>query len=609
MFGVEFYDPNYIIVGKFGPASLSGSSREWKQDAIKTSLTTLDKLTEIKRYFDVSGDYDMYILVSGQKVAIPVDDVTFLAEWLHDHKYSEDSKIYVVPSSMEIEEFHTYDNWQDHPTYKLYQDMKALLTSRDPDEVTDVELLGLLGQVRNMAFFTKENKFLKDGLNKFFTDRTLYKWLYNIEENQELPENIKTSFKNLVTNYRKNNGLALQDPEVDTLIRELMIAIQYEPDFLTIRGPSIRKLNEFFNLPSRSEIFTGDFRYDTIFKLFQGLYRRSSARFILDNLGKSRISEDKREPPAVRKALLAVNKFSVSRNMFAENNEFQKLIILLSWHLSNIHNRGKLLTMTELASHLNINLDITRDYLLGRHSNTNNIDIINKLEDLITDLKRSITIEQFKQLKEVYDNFHFENAYHYPGIHGVGHDAKGYSKGFYNPKVVAKHIVELCLRQGGLMPAGRWGEGAENYNVDTKTNRHHINFVKTMSDVINLILMGNLHSTFTRLEAKGDLDYYTRMRYMRDGFEAAKPPSFWSKKLQDKYIGRLREFITEWENTGNSIRYTDSITGKKVDFIKIDYQRKTYNLQDMIEMGWITEDWVDNIIQDIKQKLKDQKLM
>ena len=121
--------------------------------------------------------------------------------------------------------------------------------------------------------------------------------------------------------------------------------------------------------------------------------------------------------------------------------------------------------------------------------------------------------------------------------------------------------------------------------------------------------MGNLHSRFTHLEARGNLDYYTRMRYMRDGFEAARPPSFWDESLQDKYIERLKEFVTEWESTKSSIRYTDSITGKKVDFIKIIYLGKTYNLQGMIKKGWITKDWVDDIIQDLRQKLEDRGLM
>lgn len=121
--------------------------------------------------------------------------------------------------------------------------------------------------------------------------------------------------------------------------------------------------------------------------------------------------------------------------------------------------------------------------------------------------------------------------------------------------------------------------------------------------------MGNLHSTFTRLEAKGDLDYYTRMRYMRDGFEAARPPSFWGESLQDKYIERLKEFVTEWESTKSSIRYTHSINGKKVDFIKISYLGKTYNLQGMLRKGWITEDWVSAIVKDIRQKLESRGLI
>lgn len=503
---------------------------------------------------------------------------------------------------MKIEEFHTFDNWQDHPTYIFYQDMKALLTGKNPNDVNDVELLKLL-LFDNKIFFSKMKSDLKNGDNKFFADRTLSKWLYNIKENQQYSKDMKNSFKNLVMNYRVDNGLALQDPDIDTLMQELMIAIQYEPDFLSNRGPSIIKLNEYFNLPSTAEVFTGGFGQDTILKLFQGLYRRSSAKFILDNLGKSRISNDEGVAPAVKKALLAVNKFSVSKDLFTEDSELQKLCMLLSWFLSDIHGGGKYLDIIDLANHLEINRHAVRKYFSGQTLNIKSIDYIDKIENLITELSNFLKKKQSELLKQVFDNFYFENAFYYPGVHGIGVDAQGYSKGFYNPKVVAKHIVELLLRQGGLMPAGRCGEGAENYNVDAKINRHHIDFNKAMSDVINLILMGNLHNKFTHLEAVKDLDYYSLMRGMRDDFEAARPPSFWDKNLQDKYIGRLKEFVTEWESTGNSIRYTDSITGEKVDFIKIDYQGETYNLEEMIQQSWITTDFVDRIIADIKQKL------
>lgn len=61
-------------------ASKNSSITEKIETLSKTSKTTLDKLSEIKRYFDVSGDYNMYVLDNGQKVAIPIDDEIKLHE-------------------------------------------------------------------------------------------------------------------------------------------------------------------------------------------------------------------------------------------------------------------------------------------------------------------------------------------------------------------------------------------------------------------------------------------------------------------------------------------------------------------------------------------------
>lgn len=89
---------------------------------------------------------------------------------------------------------------------------------------------------------------------------------------------------------------------------------------------------------------------------------------------------------------------------------------------------------------------------------------------------------------------------------------------------MAEHFVELLIRQGGLLPAGRWGEGAENYDISNPKFRHHIDFYKDSLDVKKLIILGSLHYKFQRtLEPIKDLDYYTRMRYMRDSFENAIP--------------------------------------------------------------------------------------
>ena len=111
------------------------------------------------------------------------------------------------------------------------------------------------------------------------------------------------------------------------------------------------------------------------------------------------------------------------------------------------------------------------------------------------------------------------------------------------------------------------------------------------------------------------------MRYMRDSFENAIPPSCWESNLQDLYIERLKEIIIGWEND-RVIQYTKQgpptyefvdgewvIVDIKIDFIKMNYKGKTYDLQGMLEKGWITEDWVSSIIQDLRQKLESRGLM
>ncbi|MBA7469423.1 hypothetical protein ES707_04692 [subsurface metagenome] len=609
MFGVEFYDPDFVMIGALGTSARSDGSRLWKQNAFEAKMTTLDKVNEIKSYFDVSGGYAMYVKAKdGQLIYIPVDSETNLADWLEDNHHNIDSKIYVAPKLLKIEQFHTLENWQDHPTYKLYQDMKALLTNRDPDEVTDIELGRLLGQ--SSDHFSKMKKRLENGFNRFYIDNVLYKWIYNIEENHQFAKDIKNSFRNLVINYREVNGLTYQDPDVDTLVGELRLAIQHEPSLLSNQGPSNAKLNEFFSLYSLSYVFGGAFKSDTVLRLIYGLYRKSSDKFILTNLGKSHISDDMGASLAVKESLLAINKYFVSKNILTVNklNSLQKLIMLSSWYLSNIHGGGKYLSMVEIASRSNIHKQSISNYITGKISYIRDIEIINNLEDLINDLSETVRKEQRELLKQVYDNYYLENDDHFPGIHEVGNEIK-YPRDWDYPQVIAKHYVELLLKQGGLLPAGAHGEGAEDFDISRRRNRHHIDFYKASKDVMNLILLGSLHSSFTGLEPLKNLDYYTLMRYMRDGFEEARPPSFWDENLQDLYIGRLKEFITEWEVTESSIRYTDPRTGEKVDFIKMIYRGQTYNLEGMLKKGWITKEWVDSIIQDLRQKLESRGLL
>lgn len=116
-------------------------------------------------------------------------------------------------------------------------------------------------------------------------------------------------------NYRVDNGLQYQDPAIDILVGSLRMAIQHEDGF---DAPSDRKLSEFFNFDPTIKIFRKGarsllFQPDHVHKLVYGLYRRSSAQFILNNFGKPTVLEDGRTSIAVRKALLAINKYCGSK--------------------------------------------------------------------------------------------------------------------------------------------------------------------------------------------------------------------------------------------------------------------------------------------------------
>lgn len=246
-------------------------------------------------------------------------------------------------------------------------------------------------------------------------------------------------------------------------------------------------------------------------------------------------------------------------------------------------------------------------------------------------MKDSLRNSQKIILEQLYKEYYHHNSKAYPGLYGISNkyslvglmdvNIESYAFEWKHPDVTAKHYVELLIRQGGLLPAGQYGEGAEDFNIKNNKFRHHIDFYKPSLDVMNLIMLGDLHYKYTTAEGAKNLDYYTRMRGMRDGFQDAIPPSFWESDLQDLYIERLIEFVTEWENNG-VIQYTWKgpnryiinngiwvVDNSKVDFIKMNYQGKTYNLQEMLIEGWVTEDFIDNIIANLRQKLESRGLI
>jgi hypothetical protein len=299
-------------------------------------------------------------------------------------------------------------NNKDHPTYIFYQDMKALLKGKGPSEVSDRELGRLLGQNRNIFLSVERN--LKNG-NYFYGDNHLYRWIYNINENQQLSEEVKKSFKDMVMDYRKANGLTNQDLDVVILVGDLRLSIQHDPDFRGRQGPSVTKLNEYFGLFSKSQVLQGKVKNQHLLRMIYGLYRRSSGEFMLNNLGKSQISDDKGVSLSVKKALLAINKYCASKNFLVneEVKSLQKLVLLLSWYLSDIYGVGGIyLDMKEIGSLLSIAVDKIRNLISGKTLSTKKINIKN-FKDQINNLRKLLTESQFTLLKQLYNNLDYPN--------------------------------------------------------------------------------------------------------------------------------------------------------------------------------------------------------
>lgn len=261
MFGVEFYDPDFVLI-----SNKDRASRSLKQDIFKARMSTLDKVNEIKTYFGVSGDYKMFIISrNGELITIPVDSVTILSNWLDEYHYSADSKIYIAKGAINIEYFHTYTNWEDHPTNSLLEDIKTTLNI--PEERP---LASTLNQRRDL--FRTTRKSLENGVNIIWGDNYLYKWIFNIDKNPQFSKQVKKSFRELLMNYRQEVGLQNQDPDVDTLLGELRLAIQNDPDNLEGHGPSITKVNEYFGLFSKSLVFSHTVKTEHLLRMIYGLY-------------------------------------------------------------------------------------------------------------------------------------------------------------------------------------------------------------------------------------------------------------------------------------------------------------------------------------------------
>jgi len=99
MFGVEFYDPNFILLGIKPGSRVKVRTNTLKQDIFESSMSTLDKMSELKQVFDTQEDLSLFAISDGQLIYIPVSSETNLADWLDKNHISIDSDILVLPIS------------------------------------------------------------------------------------------------------------------------------------------------------------------------------------------------------------------------------------------------------------------------------------------------------------------------------------------------------------------------------------------------------------------------------------------------------------------------------------------------------------------------------
>lgn len=520
----------------------------------------------------------------------------------------------IIPYALNLNidnELHNLADWRQHSTYTLIENIEAILTSKDPSEVSIKELVELLGVSKGL-FYRTINK-LTEGKNVFFEDYSLYLWLFNVDNNGDISIEGKKGFSSLIADYRENNNLKYEDADVDNLIGKLRIAIQYDEDYRrgdSERGPTNTKLCEFFDIDINNRGIFGRGVRSVMFspmhinKFIYGLHRKGFDRFILDNLGEASIAETEGIPLSVQKSFIALNGFCRARNYFdlETTSPLQRLILVSSWYISDINNDGVYLKKTELSDYFSIQPSAIWRYLTGTVASIANRDLLLNIQNIVTDLKEDIRPIQRELIDGLYHQFIRYNSRIWPGVHNVlelyigGGESLNYDPSWSNPGVMSRHYVELLIKQAGLLPAGQYGEGADYYDVSGHKFRHHFKYYKPSIDPLDLILLGSLHYKYTNLEPLKDLDYYNRMQYIKNGFEQGIPPSFWEKELQDLYIKRLKDSIIEWETTG------------KIGFIKVRIEGTIYGLEELIYRGWVSKEWVDGIIADLKASLINRGL-
>ncbi|NVM56400.1 MAG: hypothetical protein HWN66_22065, partial [Candidatus Helarchaeota archaeon] len=224
----------------------------------------------------------------------------------------------------------------------------------------------------------------------------------------------------LIEDYRVDNGLNYPNSDVDKLIGELRKAVLYDED---IQNPWNRALMEYFRMDKSShggffDISHGEniYRRYNIRELLYGLYMRSSAEFVLNNLGKKDIEGFDDVSLSVKKALIATSEFVRARRWFEfyRPSELNKLLMVTKWYIQGLNHGGQFIQEQVYREYFDISESMFVSYRCGYVDAIRDSETFQKVKEVIFDLADKLNKPSQSFLLELHSAFYRHNADQWP---------------------------------------------------------------------------------------------------------------------------------------------------------------------------------------------------
>ncbi len=269
MFGTEFYDPDFILLGVPPGAHAKIRNNVLEQDRFKTSMNTLDKVNELKDLFDVNTDLDLFVLKDSEIHQVPVDSSTNLAEWLQNNNFNIDDKIIVLPDFKPSVGQPMFEdiNWKlgefPSPNYPIFQtfttdlitslNRMGIINTYDIDILSKTILSDIPSIIRtngySLSYILSELKEGREFLN--FDEKTLDRWLIVIKNKILEKKNPRTrvevkTIQDIFEDLHRRTGTSFPNAyyrQAKSVTEEIILILLQEGVFNS--DPPLSKVSEY----------------------------------------------------------------------------------------------------------------------------------------------------------------------------------------------------------------------------------------------------------------------------------------------------------------------------------------------------------------------------